>query len=176
MEGGVDPQKDFEQRELELDIPPLQSKGVQFEATFPEPMIFESTYTVGPSSQPSFTEPPQVETPPDQAPHIPNHAPQMDLSSQISSLGTRMEELAVVSNTRFYSIEDRMDQYQTSFISQFEYQQQRFERMEDRMDQQQADFEHLHQRIECIESRLESQHEEMMAYLRSVFPPSSPQP
>ena len=44
------------------------------------------------------------------------------------------------------------------------------------MDQQQADFEHLHQRIECIESRLESQHEEMMAYLRSVFPPSSPQP
>ena len=28
MEGGVDPQKDFEQRELELDIPPLQSKGV----------------------------------------------------------------------------------------------------------------------------------------------------
>ena len=69
-----------------------------------------------------------------------------------------------------------MDQYQTSFTSQFEYLQQRFERMEDRMDQQQAAFNHLQQRIERIESRQESQHEEMMAYLRSVFPPSPPQP
>ena len=44
------------------------------------------------------------------------------------------------------------------------------------MDQQQADFEHLHQRIECIESRLESQHEEMMAYLCSMFSHPPPQP
>ena len=58
----------------------------------------------------------------------------MDLSAKISSLGTRMEELAVVSDTRFYSMEDCMDQYQTGFTYQFEYLQQRFERMKDRMD------------------------------------------
>ena len=69
-----------------------------------------------------------------------------------------------------------MDQYQTGFTSQFEYLQQRFERMEDRMDQQQAAFDHLQQRIECIESHQESQHEKMMAYLRSMFPPPPPQP
>ena len=45
-----------------------------------------------------------------------------------------MEGLVIVSDTRFYSIEDRMDEYQTSFTSQFEYLQQIFERMEDRMD------------------------------------------
>ena len=44
------------------------------------------------------------------------------------------------------------------------------------MDQQQTTFEHLQQRIDCIESRQASQHEEMMAYLRSVFPPPPPQP
>ena len=76
----------------------------------------ESTYTAGPSSQPSFTELPHTEIP-SQAPHAPDHASWMDLSAQISSLGTRMEELAVVSDTRFYSMKDRMDQYQTSFTS-----------------------------------------------------------
>ena len=45
-----------------------------------------------------------------------------------------------------------------------------------RMDQQQATFDHLQQRIDRIESRQESQYEEMMAYLRSVFPPPPPQP
>ena len=70
--------------------------------------MFESTYTVGPSSQPSFTELPHIEIP-SQAPHALDHAPWMDLSGQISSLGTRMEELAVVSDTQFYSMEDRMD-------------------------------------------------------------------
>ena len=44
------------------------------------------------------------------------------------------------------------------------------------MDQQQATFDHLWQRIDRIESRQESQHEEMMTYLRSVFPPPPPQP
>ena len=44
------------------------------------------------------------------------------------------------------------------------------------MDQHQATFEHLQQRIECMEDRLDSQHEEMMAYLRSMFPPPPPQP
>ena len=87
----------------------------------------------------------------------------MNLSAQISSLGTRIEELTVFSDTQFYSMEDRMDQYQIGFIS-------RFESLKDHMDQQKAAFEHLQQRIEPIESRWESQHEEMMAYLRSVFP------
>ncbi|KAL6311961.1 hypothetical protein AAG906_007451 [Vitis piasezkii] len=71
-----------------------------------------------------------------------DHAPLMDLSAQISSLGTRMEELAVVNDTRFHSMEDRIDEYQTDFTSQ---------------------FEHLDRRL----GRLE----EMMAYLRSMFPP-----
>ncbi|RVX15774.1 Retrovirus-related Pol polyprotein from transposon RE1 [Vitis vinifera] len=124
----------------ELDIPaPHQSGGIHVEATFSEPMMTE----------PSFTEPPS------QAPHAPEHPPWMDLSAQISSLGTRMEELAVVHDTRFYSVEDRIDQYQAGFTSQ---------------------FEQLAQRIELLESRQESQHEEMMAYLRSVFPPPPPQP
>ena len=44
-----------------------------------------------------------------------------DISAQISSLGTRMEELALVSDTQFYSMEDRIDQYQTGFTSRFEH-------------------------------------------------------
>ena len=60
----------------------------------------------------------------------------MDLFAQISYLGTRMEEFVVVSDTRFYSMEDRMDQYQVGFTSQFEYLQQIFKHIEDRMDQQ----------------------------------------
>ena len=103
----------------------------------------ELTYTVGPSSQPSFIEPPHIEIPPHQAPHASNHAPWMDLSAHISYLGTHMKELAVVNDTRSYSMEDRMNRYQTGFISQFEYLQQRFECMDDRMDQQQTGFEHL---------------------------------
>ena len=164
MEGGVDPQSDYQQREPELVISPLQSKGVQFEVTFSEPMMSKSTYTAGPSTQPSFTEPssrpaftepPYTEIPPHQASLTPDHAHWMDLSTQISSLGTRMEELVVVSDTRFYSMENHMDQYQVGFTSQ---------------------FKHLQQRIERIEDRLESQHEEMMAYLHSMFPPPFSQP
>ncbi|RVW98981.1 hypothetical protein CK203_033750 [Vitis vinifera] len=140
MEDGLDPQRDLEQRGPELDIPaPHRSGGIHVEATFSEPMMTE----------PSFTEPPS------QAPHAPEHPPWMDLSAQISSLGTRMEELAVVHDTRFYSVEDRIDQYQAGFTSQ---------------------IEQLAQRIERLESRQESQHKEMMAYLRSVFPPPPPQP
>ena len=75
MEGRLDPQRGIEQREPELDIPPLQSESVQFEATFPELMMSESAYTMGPSSQPSFTEPSHIETSPHQAPHAPDHAP-----------------------------------------------------------------------------------------------------
>ena len=182
MDGRVDPQSGYQQREPELDIPPFQSKGVQFEATFSQP-----TYTVGPSTQlsftkpsfePTFIEPPHTEIPPPQAPLTPDHAPWMDLSTQISSLSTRMEEFAVVSDTWFYSMENRMDQYQAGFTFQFEYLQQRFVRIADHMDQHQAgftlQFEHLQQRIECIEDRLERKHEEMMAYLRFVFLPPPP--
>ena len=96
----------------------------------------ESTYTVRPSSHPSFTKIPHTKIPFYQVPHTPNHAPWMDLSAQINSLGTLMEELAVVSDTRFYSMEDRIDQYQTGFTTQFKHLQQRFERIEDSMDQQ----------------------------------------
>nr|CAN70325.1 hypothetical protein VITISV_041471 [Vitis vinifera] len=60
-------------------------------------------WRVGPSSQPSFIELPS------QAPHAPDHAPWMDVSAQISSLGTRVEELALVHDSRFYSMEEHMD-------------------------------------------------------------------
>ncbi|RVW88763.1 hypothetical protein CK203_034671 [Vitis vinifera] len=123
-------------------------EGVQFKATFFEWMVSEPTYIAEPSSQPSFIEPPHVEIPPHQVPHAPDHVLWMDLSPQISSRDTSMEEFIV----------------------------QRFESMEDRTDQHQATFEHLQQMIERIEGRQESQHEEMMAYLRFVFPPPPPQP
>ena len=140
MEGGVDPKSGFQQRKPELDIPPLQSEGVQFEATFSEPIMSEPTYTGGPSTQLSFTKPPHTEIPPPHALLTPDHAPWMDLSTHISSLGTRMEELAIVSDSWFYSMENRMDQYQGDFTSQFEHLQQRFEHLKGRMDQHQAGF------------------------------------
>ncbi|RVW91746.1 Retrovirus-related Pol polyprotein from transposon RE1 [Vitis vinifera] len=125
--GWVDPQRDFEQRGPEVDIPPPhQSEGIHVEATFSEPMMTKSSFTAGPSSQPSFTELPS------QAPHVPDHAPWMDLSAQISSLGTRMEELALVHDSHFYSIEKHLDQYQAGFTSQFEHLVQRIERFESR--------------------------------------------
>ncbi|RVW71065.1 hypothetical protein CK203_061502 [Vitis vinifera] len=159
MEGRLDPQRDFEQSMPECDIPP------------PEPMISEPTYTAGPS-EPSHAEIPF------QAPHAPDHAPWMDLSAQISSLGTRMEELAVVNDTRFHSMEDRIDEYQTGFTSQFEHLDQRLGRLEERMDHQHEEmtsqFEHLDQRLGHLEESMDHQHEEMMAYLRSVFPPPPP--
>ena len=151
MEGELEPQRGFEQREPKLDIPLLLFEGVQIEATFPKSIMFELAYIVGPSSQPSFTELSHTETAPHQTPHVPDHAPWMDLFVHINSLSTCMEEFAVVNDTRFYS-------------------------MKDHMDQQQAAFDYLQQMIERIESRQECQHEEMMAYLRSVFPPSPPQP
>ena len=83
-------------------------------------MMIESSYTTGPSSQPSFIELPHIEIP-SQAPHASDHAPWMDISAQINSLGTRMEELVLVSDTQFYSMEDRIDQYQTGFTSRFEH-------------------------------------------------------
>ena len=155
MESGVDSQSGYQWGGPELDIPPLQIEGVQFQATFSKPMMIELTFTKGPSTQPSFTEPTHTEIPPPQALLAADHAQWMDLSAQISSLGTRMEELVVVSDTRFYSMEDHMDQYQVGFTSQFEY---------------------LQQRVKCIEDRLERSHEEMMTYLHSVFPPLPHQP
>ncbi|RVW92930.1 Retrovirus-related Pol polyprotein from transposon RE1 [Vitis vinifera] len=88
-----------------------------------------SSLTAGPSSQPSFTELPS------QAPHVLDHAPWMDLSAHISSLGTRMEKLALVHDSSIYSMEDHLDQYQTGVTSQFDHFQQRFERIEECMDQ-----------------------------------------
>ena len=79
MEDGLDPQRDFEQRGPKLDIPPPpQSEGIHVEATFSEPMITEPSYTVGPSSQPSFTKLPHTKIP-SQAPHATDHAPLMDV-------------------------------------------------------------------------------------------------
>ena len=116
MKDGLDPQRDFEQRGLELDIPPPhQLEGIHVEATFSEPMMTESSFTTGPSSQPSFTELPS------QAPHVPDHTPWMDLSAQINSLGTCIEELALVHDSRFYSMEEHLDQYQTRVTYRFDH-------------------------------------------------------
>ena len=117
MEDGLDPQRDFELRGPELDIlPPPQSESIHVEVTFSKPMMTESSYTAKPSSRPSFIELPHTELQ-SQAPHAPDHAPWMNVSAQISSLGTRMEELALVHDTRFYSMEEHMDQYQTGVTS-----------------------------------------------------------
>ena len=103
----------------------------------------ELTFTEGPSTQPSYTkpsyskhaltEPTHIEIPPPQAPLTLDHDPWMDFSAQVSSIGTRMEELSIVSDTRFYSMEDRMNQYEVGFTSQFEYLQQRIEHIKDRL-------------------------------------------
>ena len=82
--------------------------------------MIESSYTVGPSFQPSFTKFSHTELP-SQAPHAPDHVPWIDVSAQISSLGTRMEELVLVHDTRFYSMEKHMDQYQTGVTSGFDH-------------------------------------------------------
>ncbi|RVX14374.1 hypothetical protein CK203_017259 [Vitis vinifera] len=116
MEDRLDPQRDFEQRRPELDIPP--------------PPQLEGLHT----------------------PHAPDHVPWIDVLAQISSLGTRMEELALVHDSRFYFMEEHMDQCQTGVTSWFDHFQQRFEHIEERMDQQQATFEHLQQSIDRIES------------------------
>ena len=96
-------------------------------------MMAEPSYTAGLSSQPSFTEFSHTEIP-SQALHAPNHALWMDVLAQISSLGTRMEELALVHDTCFYSMEKRIDQYQTGFTSRFQHFQRRFERIDERID------------------------------------------
>ena len=104
-------------------------------ATIAEGTTSEVVHTAGTSSQPSFTDPPHAHTSPHKAPYGPSQA-WMDLGAQISSLGARIEELAIVKDMRFHSMEDRMDHYQTSFTEQFQCMQQRFQSIEDRMDQQ----------------------------------------
>ncbi|RVW61873.1 hypothetical protein CK203_065939 [Vitis vinifera] len=104
------------------------SEGGHIDPTISDAVMTETGYTAGPSGQPSFTEPHYTHTSPGQAPDAAEHAPWMELSAQITSLGTRIEE---------------------------------------RMDQHQATHEHILQRLD----RQERQHEELMAYLRAVFPP-----
>ena len=121
MKDEVDPQSGHQQRGPELDIPLLQTETpsqiecVQFETT-----LFEPSYTESSFSGPIFTKPTHTEIPPPQASFVLGHASRMDLFTQISFLGTHMEELAVVNDTRFYSMEDHMDQYQAGFTSQFQ--------------------------------------------------------
>ena len=81
------------------------------EPTFTEGPSTQSSYTESSFSRPASTKPTHTKIPPPQALPVPDHAPWMDLSAQISSLGTCMEELVVVSDTCFYSMEDRIDQY-----------------------------------------------------------------
>ena len=133
MEGGVAPQRDYEHTQTEFDIQAKLSEGCQLGLTVSGGMTFDAMHTTGTSSQPLFTDPPHAHTSPHQAPYGPSQA-WMDLGAQISSLGTRMEELAVVNDMQFYSMEDRMDHYQTGFTEQFQCMQQRFQSIEDCMD------------------------------------------
>ncbi|RVW58492.1 hypothetical protein CK203_113645 [Vitis vinifera] len=131
-EDGLDPQRDFEHRGPELDIPPPhQSEGIHVEATFSEPMM--------------------IERPSQQSLHLSHHL----LSYHLRHLMFLIMRLGWISPRR------------SAFLGL---------RIEERMDQQQATFDHLEQRMDRIESRQASQHEEMMAYLRSMFPPPPPQP
>ncbi|KAL6345646.1 hypothetical protein AAG906_017380 [Vitis piasezkii] len=117
---------------------PVPQPAVEEEAEIGEMeggMTFEAMHTAGTSSQPSSTDPPHAHTSPHQAPYGPSQA-WMDLGAQISSLGARIEELAIVKDMRFHSMEDRMDHYQTGFTEQFQCMQQRFQSIEDRMDRE----------------------------------------
>ena len=165
MEGGVDPQvglkpQSGQQSELELNIPPFQTEilsqteTVQFKSTFSNLMMTKPAYTKGPStdhapytepdfSRLAYTKPTSTEIPQPQAPSISDYAPWMDLLVKSTPLVLIWRSLQW-SVTRFYSMEDKMDQYQSGFTSQFDYLQQRMDQMED---------------------RLARQHEEMMAYL-----------
>ena len=91
------------------------------ESAFIEGSSTQPSYTDPSFSRPTFIEPTYTEIPSPQTPPALDHAPWIDLSTQIISLGTRMEELAMISDTHFYSMEDMLDQYQTGFTSQFEY-------------------------------------------------------
>ena len=74
-----------------------------------------------------------------------------------------------------YSMDDRIDHYQTGFTSQFEYLQQKIDCIEDLMEQMINHIEDLmERRINRIENRMERQHEKMMTYLCSVFPFTQP--
>ena len=46
-----------------------------------------------------------------------------------------MDELALVYDSRFYFMEEHMDQYQIGVTSRFDHFQQRFERIKEHMDQ-----------------------------------------
>ena len=92
MEGGVHPQTDFKHREAEFDIPPRQTEGGHIDPTISDAVMTETGYTAGPSGQPSFTEPHYTHTSPGQAPDAAAHEHWMELSAQITSLGTRIEE------------------------------------------------------------------------------------
>ncbi|RVW19845.1 hypothetical protein CK203_116338 [Vitis vinifera] len=134
MEDGLDPQRDFEQRGPELDIPPPPHRTI----------ISAIIYRASSHKLPS------------QAPHVLDHAPWMDVSAQISSLGTHIEELTLVHDTHFYSMVEHIDQ--GAYGSAAGY------------------IRASQQSIDHIESRQASQHEEMMAYLRSMFPLPPPRP
>ncbi|RVW69503.1 hypothetical protein CK203_063819 [Vitis vinifera] len=107
--------------EEEVEIKEME-EGIHVEATFSEPMMTESSYTAGPSSQSS-------------SPASNTEIPSRHLTLLIMHLGW----IGAYGSTTGYS-------------------------------------EHFQQSIERIESCQVSQHEEMMAYLRSVFPPPLPQP
>ncbi|RVW44610.1 hypothetical protein CK203_110055 [Vitis vinifera] len=96
--GRVGPSEWLSAEKAELEYLPLQTESVQFEATFSEPMLSESTFIEVSSTQPSyiepffgpaFTKPTHIDIPPPHAPLAPDHALWMNLSTQISSLGTR---------------------------------------------------------------------------------------
>ncbi|RVX07097.1 hypothetical protein CK203_030470 [Vitis vinifera] len=78
-------------------------------------MMTESSFTTGPSSQPSFTELPS------QAPHVPDHAT-LDGSLRADQLSwDSYGELALVPDSGFYSMKEHLDQYQIGVTSRFDH-------------------------------------------------------
>nr|CAN70899.1 hypothetical protein VITISV_022769 [Vitis vinifera] len=88
--------------EEETEIREIEGRGLSTQPSYIEPSC----------SGLAFTEPTHTEILPPQAFLASDYAPWIDLSAQISSLGTHMKKFVVVSDTRFYSMENRMDQYQ----------------------------------------------------------------
>ena len=162
-------------------------QGQEFEATIAEEPLFteypdipfqtsqpEQTIPAGETfTKPAFT---KVPLPPATKFTATHESPQvkqqywMNLFEKISSLGTQIEKLVLISDHQFYSIEDHMDRYQANFTTQIEQLQRSFT----------TQFKHLQMsfaaQFDQYQAATATYHAEMMAYLGLVFPSTPPQP
>ena len=89
-----------------MDIPPLQTDALELE----------------------LGDIPHAEVPP-----VVDESPLYEVRAKISSLASRIEELVVVEDSHFSSIEARIESYETQLTSQYEHLQQRVNQFEQRV-------------------------------------------